>query len=125
MFGAVFKNLSDFVEDHLRIAFTPIQIIEDLTKQNDWSDNTIKTLIHRLFKKEVLGREKLREYRYYSEVKREAYLKKESKSFIQKLFKGATAPMISHFVESSDLSKKDLEQIKELVEQISKQKDLK
>lgn len=99
-----------------------IEIIDALDTTRDWSPKTIKTMLFRLVKKDVLAfDEDRREYLYYPKFKKEDYVKKEGKSFISKLFKGATSPMIMHFLTNTDLSEQDITDIKKLLADIERQ----
>ena len=95
---------------------TSFQIIEKL-KNEEWAPQTIKTLIHRLEKKGVIAHEKKRrEHLYFPLIAKNKYVKKESKSFIDKIFKGATGPMISYFLENGELSEDEIQKIKKLID---------
>ncbi|WP_321413778.1 BlaI/MecI/CopY family transcriptional regulator [uncultured Desulfobacter sp.] len=87
-------------------------IVSALASRTDWKPNTIKTLINRLVKKEVVGFEKQgRSYLYFPLVSRTKIIKKERQSFLKRFFKGAFTPMVAGMVENQELS---LEEIREL-----------
>ncbi len=92
------------------------EIIETIDHPT-WSPKTIKTLIFRLEKKGLITHEKgRREHQYFPLFEKKQYVKKESNNLIKKLFGGATAPMITHFIENKKLTKSELKEIKSLIE---------
>ena len=98
------------------------QIIESLGHK-DWNPKTVKTLLFRLEKKGAISHEsERREYMYYPIVSKQAYVKTESQSFVKKLFNGATAPMMAHFIKNQKLTKEELQEIGKLINQMQEQK---
>ena len=84
-----------------------------------WSFTTIRTLINRLEKKGVLGRERLgREFLYHPRYQKEDYIKKESNTLLKRLFDGATAPLISHFIKDQKMTPEDREAICRLIDDL-------
>lgn len=93
-------------------------IIEKLEKTASWKPKTVKTLISRLLKKEVISFEKEgREYKYYPLIPKEEYIKKESKSFLQRVYGGALNVMFANFLEEKELKKEDIEELKRILDQ--------
>lgn len=101
---------------------TSFEIVEKLQAENDWSPKTIKTLLHRLVKKEVIGFENLRrEYSYFPLIEKKEYVANESEGFLQRMFNGATAPMIAHFVKNKKMSREELVELRRLLDEISEE----
>ena len=59
-----------------------------LNEKKDWERTTVLTLIRRLLDKGVITQEKQEVYYYSPLVERSAYVKEETKSFLNKFFKG-------------------------------------
>ncbi|WMJ81828.1 BlaI/MecI/CopY family transcriptional regulator [Clostridium sp. MB40-C1] len=92
-------------------------VIENLESKMDWKPKTIKTLISRLVKKEVLAFEiEGRSYNYYPLVKKEDCIKEESKSFLHRVFNGVAKDMVLNFIEDDDLTDEDIEDLKKILE---------
>ncbi|WP_027625976.1 BlaI/MecI/CopY family transcriptional regulator [Clostridium lundense] len=92
-------------------------VIESLESKMDWKPKTIKTLISRLVKKEVLAFEiEGRSYNYYPLVKKEDCIKEESKSFLHRVFNGVAKDMVLNFIEDDDLTDKDIEDLRKILE---------
>ncbi len=103
---------------------TSNDIIARLRHQKDWHDKTVKTLLGRLVKKGVLDYEKQqRQYLYRPLIAREDYTKKETTSFVSRLFKGKVAPLVAGFANQNSLSKQDVDELKALIEQWEQNND--
>ncbi|MGF7046764.1 BlaI family penicillinase repressor [Paenibacillus sp. DS2015] len=94
-----------------------IEIISELKNQMHWSDQTIKTFINRLHKKNAIRFEKSgRNYLYYPLVSHNDYIKVENKSFLDRIYNGAVGMLFAKFLEEEKLSEKDIEQLQQLLE---------
>lgn len=103
---------------------TSNQVVERLNKRKDWHEKTVKTLLGRLVKKQVVSFEKQqRQYLYYPLIAREDYTKKETSSFVSRLFKGKIAPMVAGFANQNELTKQDVSELKALIEKWEKDND--
>lgn len=93
------------------------EIITQLCAEQDWQEPTIKTLINRLLNKGAIQAEKHgRRYSYSAVLKREEWVTTESKSLLNRIFDGRVAPLVAHFSEKGKLSKKDIAELKKLIE---------
>lgn len=96
---------------------TAHEIIEKLEGKQDWNPRTIKTMINRLLKKGAIDHEtKGKSYLYSPAVDKAQCIREESKSFMQKIFDGAAAPMLSYFVKNSELSKEEIAELKKILD---------
>ncbi len=92
-------------------------IIAQLCEEQDWQEPTIKTLLNRLLNKGAIQAEKHgRRYNYSAVLKREEWVTSESKSLLNRIFDGRVAPLVAHFSEKGKLSKKDIAELKKLIE---------
>ncbi|SFE26875.1 BlaI family transcriptional regulator, penicillinase repressor [Paenibacillus algorifonticola] len=92
-------------------------IISKLSDQMSWTDQTIKTFLNRLHKKNAIRFEKAgRNYLYYSLVSHEEYLKAENRSFLDRVYNGAVGMLCTKFLEEETLSEKDIEELQQLLE---------
>ena len=100
------------------------ELAERLNKRKDWHDKTVRTLLSRLVKKQVIDYEQnRRQYQYYPLISREEYTQKEAKSFVSRLFNGKVAPLVAGFSSQNSLSKEDVKELKELLEQWERDND--
>lgn len=96
-------------------------VIERLNKHKDWHEKTVKTLLSRLVKKQAIDFDKQqRSYLYYPLLARESYVISESKSLIMRLFAGRVAPLVAGFAEADSLSRKDIDELKVLIDKWEK-----
>jgi predicted transcriptional regulator len=92
------------------------EIIARLNQDKAWHDKTVKTLLNRLVKKQAISFEKQQRHYIYSPLlEREAYTLKESKSLIERMFRGKVAPLVAGFAKQNDLKKEDIDELKSLI----------
>jgi BlaI family transcriptional regulator, penicillinase repressor len=95
------------------------EVVAALAKSSDWQEPTIKTLLNRLLKKRAIAAERDgRRYLYRPLLKRQDYVHAESKGLLDRLFDGRIAPLVAHFSEQRKLSKKDIAELKRLIQEI-------
>lgn len=95
---------------------TAEEIANLLSNDFDWSIQTVRTFINRLMKKKAIDFEKEgRTYKYYPLVSEEECIQYESKSFLKRVFDGATQMMMTNFIEKSDLTDQEIEQLKKVL----------
>ncbi|MBS3743828.1 MAG: BlaI/MecI/CopY family transcriptional regulator [Wenzhouxiangellaceae bacterium] len=98
---------------------TASDIFAALGSANDWSEATVKTLLNRLKKKGAVATEPVgKRFLYRPAIEREAWLLAESSHFIDRLFDGRLAPLVSHFSSHGRLSQGDLNELRELIERL-------
>jgi BlaI family penicillinase repressor len=92
-------------------------IIQALGSAEQWHPNTVKTLLARLHKKKVVAIKKYKNLFLYSPlVSEEECIQAESESFLDRLFGGAVQPLLVHFAKKRMLSKKDLDDLRRILE---------
>ena len=88
-----------------------------------WQEPTVKTLLNRLLTKGAISAERDgRRYLYAPVLTRDAWLGQESEGLLDRLFGGRVAPMVAHFTERGRLSKKDLAELRKLLETLDDRK---
>ena len=98
------------------------EVVDAVTRVQNWHPRTIKTLLNRLVqKKAVEVRVDGRRYLYRPRVPRDAALRRESRSFLSRVFGGAVAPAVVHLLEQSDLklTPREIEQLRQILEKES------
>ncbi|WP_394538222.1 BlaI/MecI/CopY family transcriptional regulator [Lysobacter enzymogenes] len=84
-----------------------------------WQEATVKTLLNRLLNKGAIRAEKDgRRYLYAPVLKREDWLLDESQGLLQRLFGGRVAPLVAHFSQHRKLSRKDIAELRKLLEEL-------
>lgn len=90
-----------------------------------WHLKTVRTLLDRLLKKEVVAASSVdRLLRYTPLLSREDCVSQASESFLAKVFDGAFTPMVAHFVKNSPLSKKDRAELERILAKYADREDL-
>jgi len=102
-----------------RHPLTAEEITAEVLMQQKWGAATVKTLINRLLKKRAIEAERGgRRYRYSPLLDRADYVHAESQSLIDRLFDGRLAPLVSHFSRRQQLSRRDIAELKQLIEEL-------
>jgi BlaI family transcriptional regulator, penicillinase repressor len=92
-------------------------VLVALAREQNWQEATVKTLLNRLLTKGAIrARKDGRRYLYSPVLKREEWLSKESKGLLDRLFGGRVAPLVAHFSKHEKLTKKDIADLKRLIE---------
>jgi len=95
------------------------EVAAALASQQDWQEATIKTLLNRLLNKGAISAQKEgRRYLYSPLLKREDWVLKESRGLLDRLFDGRVAPLVAHFSAHRKLSKKDVAELRKLLQEI-------
>ncbi len=96
------------------------QIFRKLAKGSGsrWHAKTVGTFLTRLEQKGVLEVRREGRVNFYTpRFSREACVRQESETFLQRVFRGATAPLLAHFCEHAELSETEVAELRRLLEQ--------
>ena len=98
---------------------TASEITRILHPTMDWAENTVRTLLTRLVEKGALKTsENTSGTRVFSPaVKREACVGAESESFMQRVFRGASKPLLVHFAQNAQLTPAEVRELKKMLDQ--------
>ena len=95
---------------------TAQEVIGTLADQVDWAPPTVKTMLHRLVKKEVLTYElQGNRYVYRARARRTDCVRQASRSFLERVFGGESAPLLAHFIRSSKLSSAEIARLRQIL----------
>ncbi|MBL7214886.1 MAG: BlaI/MecI/CopY family transcriptional regulator [Phycisphaerae bacterium] len=96
---------------------TANQVVEYLS-DSGWNPKTIRTLIIRLQKKKALAFEKNgREYAYFPLMAEHECVRQEAHSLLSRAGTAALKPMLAAFLREQKLSEKDIEELKQILNQ--------
>ena len=94
-------------------------VVAALAESQQWQEPTIKTLLNRLLKKGAIKASKDgRRYLYTPVLQRQAWVLGESQGLLERLFDGRVAPLVAHFSEHRRLSRKDIAELRKLLEEL-------
>ena len=95
------------------------EVVAALSGQQEWQEATVKTLLNRLLKKGAIDAGKDgRRYLYVPVLQRQAWVQGQSESLLDRLFGGRVAPLVAHFSEQRKLSRKDIAELRKLLEDL-------
>ncbi len=98
-------------------------ITEALEKKKGWSYSTVKTLMDRMVKKNLLKPERIRNLILYrSVITRPQAQRSEIMRTVTRAFEGALTPMMQFMLENNKLSSKELEELEKLISHKKTQK---
>jgi BlaI family transcriptional regulator, penicillinase repressor len=90
-----------------------------LQGERHWREGTVKALLNRLLRKQVIRADKDgRRFLYSPLVSRDEWLLSESKGLLDRLFAGRVAPLAAHFSQHGKLTKRDVADLKRLIAEI-------
>lgn len=96
---------------------TSPQIYERLADKQEWHIKTVNTFLARLVEKGILAVERNGRANIYTPLlTRQECVKKESESFLKRVFRGASKPLLVHFCENAELSEREIEELQQLLE---------
>jgi BlaI family penicillinase repressor len=99
-------------------SITSSEVIEALAPGTGWHAKTVRTLLARLVEKGYLDYEdEGGRYRYSATVTRTKCVRRETESFVDRVFGGRPVALLSHFVEGGELSGRELAELKELLDE--------
>ncbi len=96
------------------------EIVNKLSHKEIKNKSTIKTLLYRLVEKGSVKSTTLqnkKEKLFKTAISQEQYLKKANENFLEKLYNGSTNKLLLNFVEDKKITKKDLQELIELIEE--------
>ncbi|MBL9155309.1 MAG: BlaI/MecI/CopY family transcriptional regulator [Verrucomicrobiales bacterium] len=98
---------------------TASEVAKSLQHSTGWAVNTVRTMLSRLVEKgAVVADESESGVRVFSPVfERDAMVRAESESFLNRVFQGAAQPLLVHFATQSNLSIEEIDQLKQLLDE--------
>ena len=99
---------------------TAQEVIEALAPKKEWHEKTVKTLLHRLKNKKILGFTKeSRKFLYYPLLSRKEYVQLENRRFLENWFGDKVShQLLVSFAAKELLSKQEIEELKKLLDEM-------
>lgn len=95
---------------------TAQEVIAALDGMADWAPATVKTMLHRLVKKNVLAYEPQgNRYVYRARARRSDCVRQASRSFLDRVFEGESGSLVAHFLRSSKLSPDEIAELRQIL----------
>lgn len=100
---------------------TALDVYQALPNNRDWHQKTVNTFLTRLVAKGILRVRRDGKVNVYApKLSREQCIRQESSTFLRRVFRGALAPMMLHFVEHAELSDADIAELQKILKQKNK-----
>ena len=93
------------------------EIRSALEQDHSWDGSTVKTLVRRLCDKGAVEAEKRSVYYYRALISKEEYSAWSTRTLIDRLFRGSAQQLVASLVQGDQLSKQDIQELMELLEQ--------
>jgi BlaI family penicillinase repressor len=96
---------------------TAADVIKRLQATHDWNPSTIRTLLARLVEKGALSYEvDGARYIYRPAAARDECVRREGRSFLDKVFGGDVGALVAHFVADAALDDQQLRELRKLLD---------
>ncbi len=101
-----------------RAPLTASEAAKLLQPGTGWAENTVRTLLARLVKKGVLeARDAAGQARVFVPVlKRDDCVRAAGESFLQRMFRGASKPLLVHFAQRAELTPEEVRELKAILD---------
>jgi BlaI family penicillinase repressor len=94
---------------------TAAEVISAL-QETSWAPTTIRTMLTRLVEKRAVTMKKQDgSLTFRPRVDREECVRRESESFLERVFGGATNPLLVHFVRRAELSPDEVRELQRIL----------
>ena len=95
---------------------TAAEVFAALPAGHDWHQKTVNTFLARLTAKGAVRVTKDGNVNVYAaHLRREDCVAREGRGFLERVFRGATGPMLLHFCEQADLSAEEITELEKLL----------
>ena len=119
------KSISDAELDVMEVLWaaveplTAVEIGDLVGAERGWSLATVKTMLSRLTNKGAITyREDGRRFLYSPAIEREAYVGRESRRLVDRLFGGRLSPLMAKLAEEDGLDDEDIAAIEKLLKEL-------
>lgn len=102
---------------------TLMQLVEELNSRIGWAKSTCTTTVKRMDEKglirhEVEGRTNL----FFPVVERKDATRKETKDFLQRIYRGSVGMLLNTLAETQDLSERDIDDLEAFLDSYKKKR---
>lgn len=94
------------------------QIVADMERRKGWSRSTTLTMLRRMTDKGLISCDDGGKMKTYAPlVLREEAVKKETESFLNRVYQGSVSMLLNSFVEKQKLSAGEIKELREILDQ--------
>lgn len=103
---------------------TLMQLVPLLAESVGWSKSTCATMVRRMTEKNLIGYKENGKTKYFfPKVKKEDVVVQETRDFLQRIYDGSIGMMMSALVDQNNLSKKDIQELQEILKEAEDKAD--
>lgn len=103
---------------------TLMELVRELEQETGWSKSTVATMLGRMEKKGLLRREEgERAKRYYPLVKQEETALRETRSLLEKAYRGSVGLLVNALVKQDGLSREDREELRRILREAEEREE--
>ncbi|MGN1102669.1 MAG: BlaI/MecI/CopY family transcriptional regulator [Huintestinicola sp.] len=103
---------------------TIMQITAALSNETGWTKHTVITLLKRMEDKKAVSFDQIGNAKhYYPLIKREDVAVSETRSFLQRLYRGSIGMMVNSMIMQNALSKEDIDELYDILKKAESDKD--
>ena len=94
------------------------QIVADLSRKRGWSRSTTLTMLRRMTEKKLIVCDDSGKMKSYAPmVAREEAVKKETESFLDRVYHGSVSMLLNGFVEKRKLTSEEIDELRQILNQ--------
>ena len=103
---------------------TASKILEKVQEKRTWGLSTLMTVLSRLIEKGYLECDKTTRTNIYSaKIGEKDYKKRESRSFLEKMYKNSISEFVSCLYDGGDISGEEISELKRFIENAGKEEE--
>ncbi|MBI3192136.1 MAG: BlaI/MecI/CopY family transcriptional regulator [Pedosphaera parvula] len=93
------------------------ELADAVAPKYGWNPRTVKTLINRLARKQVVGHTKQgRSFLFHPLLEEEACAGAAAESFLERVFGGSLSPMLNFLVQRRKISRKQMAELRKILD---------
>lgn len=100
------------------------QIVSDMAARTGWSRSTTLTMLRRMTEKGLIACEDSGQMKTYAPlIEREEAVRKETESFLNRVYNGSISLLVSGFVDRQKLTEQEIAELRQLLEKAEGDRD--
>lgn len=100
------------------------QIVTDMANRTGWSRSTTLTMLRRMTEKGLIACEDSGQMKTYAPlIEREEAARKETESFLNRVYNGSISLLVSGFIERQRLTGQEIEELRQILKRAEEEKD--
>lgn len=100
------------------------RIVADMAEKTGWNRSTTLTMLRRMTEKELISCEDAGKVKTYAPlVDRDEAVKKETESFLNRVYHGSVSMLLNGFVEKRELTAGEIEELRQILDKADKKNE--